>query len=87
MHQGCVGGNVAVQEGHIHAPKARTTSGTRTAYLLLFTDGRPPGDWATTLGDGKSVAGFDGLKHAALPRPSPTEMSLGVVEGFGVDAG
>ena len=87
MHQGCVGGNVAVQEGHIRAPKARTASVTRSAYLLLLSDSRPPGDRATTLGDGESVAGFDGLKHGALPQPSPTEVGLGVVEGFGVDTG
>jgi hypothetical protein len=36
--------------------------------LLLFTDSRAPGDWATALGDGESVAGFDDLKHGAPHR-------------------
>jgi hypothetical protein len=67
MHQGCIGGNVAVQEGHTRAPRARTTSVTRSAYLLMLSDGRTPGDSATTLEDGESVAGFDDLKHGAPP--------------------
>jgi hypothetical protein len=43
MHQGCVGGNVAVQEGHIRAPKARTASVTRSACLLLSPMAGPQG--------------------------------------------
>ena len=49
---------------------ARTASGTRSAYLLLFTDSRAPGDWATALGDGESVAGFDDLNM--VPRTAIT---------------
>jgi hypothetical protein len=43
------------------------TSVTRSAYLLMLSDGRTPGDSATTLEDGESVAGFDDLKHGAPP--------------------